>query len=107
MSAEEVKIEGFEPNLENMEKMLTPDIDYMAKEFKWGKSYEINGWLLENVENYGGEGQGDDYWVVVKASKDDQVSYWKFYGWYASHQGGELESVVEVKPVEKLVTVWK
>lgn len=61
---------------------------------------------LEWVEDYGGEGQGDDYWVVFKTVETGQ--FWRVDGWYASHHGGELDgSVYEVEPKEVTVTQYE
>lgn len=57
------------------------------------------------VENYGGEGQGDDYWFVIKAG-DRHI---KFDGYWASYDGAyiEWEDAKFVEPVEVTVTQWK
>lgn len=52
--------------------------------------------------HHGGEGQGDQYWTVYKFQKDQEVSYFKFYGWYASYHGAEFTNLCEVYP--KVVT---
>lgn len=52
------------------------------------------------VDDYGGEGQGDEYWVVFKVG--DQ--FFRVDGWYASYDGGELDGdVYEVEPQEVTV----
>lgn len=59
---------------------------------------------LEFVDDYGGEGQGDDYWVVFKVG--DQ--YFRQDGWYASHDGGYLDGeLYEVEPVEVTRTEYQ
>lgn len=65
---------------------------------KWGSDIEVPGLgKLELVEDFGGEGQGDDYWVVFKVG--DQ--FFKKNGWYASYDGGELDGdLYEVVPVQ-------
>jgi len=61
------------------------------------------------VEQYGGEGQGDD-WYSIKYFPDFDL-YLKINGYYQSYNGtefyGEWNCVSEVKPVTKTVTVYE
>jgi hypothetical protein len=98
--------------------------DYPDDRKKWGirkdspscfmgevnNSVQIGKYIIENKEEYGGEGQGDDYWFVFSIHNADsptRKTYWKIYGWYASHAGGELEYITEVKPVQVTRTEWQ
>lgn len=65
--------------------------------------------VISYVDSYGGEGRGDDYWVVVKVTSEDGTErYFRRNGWYASHYGGELDGpTVEVRPAQKVVTVYE
>lgn len=60
-------------------------------------------------EQWGGEGQGDDYWIVLKIVEDDgTVRYVKRDGYHASHDGSYLDGpslFVEMKT--KVVTVFE
>lgn len=69
-------------------------------------SFDVPGiGKIEFVDEYGGEGQGDDYWVVFKTTETGQ--YWRVDGWYASHHGGELDGdAYEVFPEEVTVTQY-
>lgn len=59
---------------------------------------------IEAVDTFGGEGQGDDIWVVVRVG--DQL--FKKSGYYASHYGTDWDGdVTEVKPVQKTITVYE
>ena len=60
---------------------------------------------FECVEQYGGEGQGDNYYSVYHFIDHDV--YIRFDGWYASHHGSEYNEMFEVRPVEKTITVYK
>lgn len=42
---------------------------------------------LEYVDSYGGEGSGDEYWVVFKLGEQ----LFRVDGYYASYDGGELD----------------
>ena len=75
-------------------------------------NFEYEGHKFNFEEQRGGEGQGDDYWIVFSVTSlavAGEVFYYKVPGWYQSHNGAELEwdNVFEVKSVEKTVTVWE
>ena len=63
------------------------------------RSAEIN---YSQEDNFGGEGQGDDYWSVYSFTNGTDVVYVKFNGWYASYSGSEFSEwfFVEPKKVE-------
>lgn len=77
---------------------------------------EIAGWV-STLATYGGEGQGDDYWVVVKVTPGTVLGpdaelgaprYFKKPGYYASYSGGYLDgNLIEVRPREKMITVYE
>lgn len=52
----------------------------------------------KSVEEYGGEGQGDDYYQIYHFPKLNL--YIKFQGWYTSHDGAEYQECLEVEPKE-------
>lgn len=69
----------------------------------------IDGALVKAVDYYGGEGQGDEFWVVVSVSKEGEATrYVKNDGWYASYDGGHFDSTKgrEVFPFKKVSTSW-
>lgn len=53
-------------------------------------------------DNFGGEGQGEDYWSVYSFTNGTDIVYVKFNGWYASYSGSEFTEwfFVEPKKVE-------
>ena len=54
--------------------------------------YDIPGiGKVEYAESYGGEGQGDEYWLVIKVGKQ----FFRVNGWYSSYEGGELDGTLE------------
>lgn len=65
--------------------------------------------VISYVDDHGGEGQGDGYWVVVKITGHDGTErLFKRNGWYQSFSGGELDGpTIEVRPREKMVTVYE
>ncbi|QAU06537.1 hypothetical protein SEA_WILLIAMBOONE_16 [Gordonia phage WilliamBoone] len=60
------------------------------------------------VEEFGGEGQGDQLWFVFKITDAaGDVRYFRRNGWYQSYSGGEYDGPTEeVEPAEKTITVW-
>lgn len=61
----------------------------------------------EEVDSYGGEGQGDTWYSVKYFPKHDV--YIRTDGWYSSYVGVEFYDGYgkEVKPVEKTITVYQ
>ncbi len=71
--------------------------------------FKVGDYTFGYEEDFGGEGKGDDYWVVFSVAKDGETTrYYKVPGWYASHHGGELEvdNTYEVTPTTKTINVW-
>lgn len=60
-------------------------------------------------EQFGGEGQGDSYWVVFSCLYNEKERFYKVDGWYASYSGHEFYdySPVEVKSVPVQTYEWK
>ena len=59
---------------------------------------------MEVIDTYGGEGMGENYWVVWYFPTVD--IYVKFYGWYQSYEGSEYEDMELVEPREVVVTKY-
>lgn len=73
-----------------------------------GSKGEREGWTGELVKSHGGEGQGDQYWMVISVSDGKTTRHFRKDGWYASYDGGYLDGeTYEVKPVERLVTYYE
>lgn len=64
---------------------------------------------INQVDSHGGENEGSDWWVVYHFPKHNV--YLKVSGWYQSHHGTDFEdwdsAVKEVKPKEKVITVYE
>jgi len=85
-------------------------------EFMWD-DYDVNAYPedvrelvgeAETAEHFGGEGQGDTYYTVVKFPKHGV--YLKFNGWYSSYDGADFngwDDVEIVEPKERLITVYE
>lgn len=62
------------------------------------------GITFKNVDSYGGEGKGDEYWSVYEFSLGEEICWVKFNGWYASYTGSEYGEFFFVEPKEVVVT---
>lgn len=66
---------------------------------------------LEEVDDWGGEGEGDDIGRVVKLTNRETKAedYIMFSGYYASHYGSDWDSsgVKVVEPIEVKKRDWK
>lgn len=63
---------------------------------------------VEEVDNYGGEGLGDEYWIVFRLTKGEETMLLRVDGYYASYAGGEYHGPpYEVEPVEVTVTEYR
>lgn len=60
------------------------------------------------VDNYGGEGQGDDLWAVFRIEFDNgDVKHYRKSGYWVSYDGATWDQALEeVTPREKVITVW-
>ena len=88
----------------------------IQEELEYGdKSVVVPGvGLLQLEHSFGGEGQGDQYYIVLSLTMeaglqdDGFVRYFRKDGWYASHDGAYLDgSFYEVTPQQKTITVWE
>lgn len=68
---------------------------------------DSEGIEFQHVSNFGGEGQGNDFWSVYKFSKNEEVVNIKFNGWYASYSGSEFDSIKFVEPKQVMITQYE
>lgn len=108
----------FEQIIEHVQKYYNDSVDEFAfdehRDFStdgFGEdetNFTILGTMIE-VEQVGGEGEGDT-WYSVKYFQDHDV-YIKVSGWYQSYNGTEFndwsDACKEVRPQEKTVTVYE
>lgn len=87
------------------EQYLIMPSKYDVAKNEWKENVGLN-W--EEIDQYGGEGQGDT-WYSVKYFPDDDV-YIKVNGFYSSYNGTDFdgwEDCQEVRPIEKTITVYE
>lgn len=77
--------------------------EYETQDFADGK------YNIDFIEQHGGEGEGDQYHVVLKFtdSETGEFEYVLFDGWYASYVGSEYSDWRYVVPVERMVTFYE
>lgn len=90
---------------------LDPDRDFEFGDVEWDELWaaywtDLDDFKFRRVDSYGGEGQGDDYWFILEVEFSDQVKCFEISGYYASYSGGYYEDIKEVKPQDKVITVW-
>ena len=86
--------------------------EYPEEDSKWNGDFENEvlskadelELTVTFVDNFGGEGQGEDYWSVYSFTDGDNVVYVQFDGWYASYNGSEYSEWFFVKPKQVVVT---
>jgi hypothetical protein len=95
-----------------IEDVENENFDDYASAWNWAK-YETpdeatkDGLTAKRVAEFGGEGEGDQYWVVISLSDGETTRYFRRDGWYASYDGGTLDGdTYEVRPQEKTIVVY-
>lgn len=68
---------------------------------------ELDEDIIEVIETVGGEGEGDNWHLVIKHIPSNR--YLKANGYYASYSGFEYDDseFYEVKPIEKTIIVYE
>ena len=65
---------------------------------------------ISSVDSYGGEGQGQEFWSVIKFfeidNKEKPFMHIRFNGWYASYHGSEYTDFDIVEEKEIMTTIW-
>lgn len=72
----------------------------------YGTGIEVDGLHLTLVEQFGGEGEGDEYFVVFTIQETGQ--FFRFDGYYSSFDGTNWEDTAlrEVQKTAKTITVY-
>jgi hypothetical protein len=90
------------------EQFMYQDVGYLLDKDSFQRYCELKV-THTYVDHYGGEGQGDDYWSVVKFtdnSSGEEVLV-RFNGWYLSYSGAEYTDFDFVTPKQKMVTFYE
>lgn len=64
--------------------------------------------LVSMVQSFGGEGQGDEYYIIFHVDAGEWEQYYKLGGYYSSYDGGYYEGpLYKTTPVVREVTFWE
>ena len=100
-----------------VEEILENAGEEVQKQFFWSEINENTKWdedfvtefrqvlsskgiTFEHEDNFGGEGQGEDYWSVYSFTQGKEKVYVQFQGWYQSYNGSEYTEFFFVEPKE-------
>lgn len=62
---------------------------------------------VADVEHYGGEGCGDEYYTIVRFTREDgEVAFINFWGYYSSYDGSNYDDCHAVRPQRVEVTQY-
>lgn len=76
--------------------------------FEYTNFPELEGTTIEKVEQHGGEGEGDSYYIVFKIEHGEEETYIRFNGYYSSYNGVDWNIEFDiVKPKEIMITVYE
>jgi hypothetical protein len=100
-------LEGHEDDWES----FVEDLDWRPEEHEMFKVLTDAGFLVKGEEQHGGEGQGEDYYIVFSVTRGEEKKYFMLQGWYASYDGhhfdGGYTDFDEVEPIQVTVRQWK
>lgn len=96
---------AYSEGIPNDFKFSKEDLNWREEEKEWLDSLGIGE--IEEVEQYGGEGQGDTWYSVKYFPKHDV--YIRTDGFYSSYNGTDFYDGYgeEVKPVQKTIVVYE
>ena len=90
-------------------KTICSDVDNLAFDDYDADALHLALGEMQTVDEYGGEGQGDDWWSILYF-KDHDV-YIRIDGYYSSMDGTQFDgwdtAVSEVRPAQKTITVYE
>lgn len=101
MSLKDEVTEILEESIDLQNAMFMQDFDD-----SYNDAFISKGIKTSEVQQHGGEGEGDQYWTVYQFEKNNEIVYVKFEGWYASHYGCEYTGFVIVQPKQETITVY-
>ena len=97
--------------LEEIENLIIGNINGFLNETIY-EGVALEEFYFEVIEDFGGEGQGDNCHYVIKftrKSDSEDFIYVKFNGYYSSYNGSDYsygERYI-VEPYEKTVRAWR
>ena len=106
--------ENFNHDLNDMPSDWPENATFMANEHTEKTPFKVGDYTFRWVDM---QGDGDEYWFVfsvegapITFSKSTVMrpvkTFWKWSGYYSSYQGGSLDTLYQVTPREKTITVF-
>jgi hypothetical protein len=88
---------------------IKDDTQPYGRRYERGPAPVFDGFKLSVETEFGGEGEGDSRWIVIKAVSDDGTEqFFRMDGYYASYDGSTWDGeFYEVRPREKTITVYE
>ena len=89
---------------------LIGEIAYIIKYQPDRNKLSLSNFTIEQIEQFGGEGKGDEYWYIYKITElnSGEYCYIKYEGYYNSWNGTTwIDECYFVKPVEKTIVVYE
>jgi hypothetical protein len=86
--------------------LMDDEVLYVSTHNTYYSRFNQQGISVDRVDSYGGEGCGEEYWSVYKFSRDKEVVYVKFEGYYMSYDGSTYQGFIFVEPREVMVTQY-
>ncbi len=94
---------------DELEDDSTPDWNFM-NEWSWKDNTFLDGIGHVSVEqdHGGGEGDGEERWVVIRVENSEGTRYFRIDGYYMSYDGSHFDGELrEVSVVERLVKFYE
>ncbi len=77
-------------------------VDELAKHYD-----EYNITSIEFIDSHGGEGEGNQFWHILKIEHNNgTIALVKLDGYYASYSGSDYSDWFFVKPIQVMVTQY-
>lgn len=104
-------VEATKYGLKNDRSAYRPDDElgwYNLYERLYNSTISANGYTITLEEDFGGEGMGDNRYLVIKFSSPDGDFYFRKDAYYASYDGTTWDGYFyAVTPKQKTITVFE
>lgn len=104
---------GFEVNARTIYCVFNENHDLEYPELDWQESGQLFESILKSVGfegmegEYGGEGEGESCYSVIKVNGKFFQASWSYYSYHGCEYDYIESTIREVKPVEKTITVYE
>ena len=104
---------GFEINARTIYGIFDEDRNLDHPELDWQESRKLLDSILLGVGyevvdgEYGGEGEGEHCYGIIKVNDKFFQASWSYYSYHGCEYDYIEDTIREVKPVEKTITVYE